>query len=611
MPYQKVQFAPGFDKQNTEITSKGKWIDGDKVRFRYGYPEKIGGWEKVSTTTFIGVARAQLAWNSLDGTAYDMIGTHKKLYVYNEGDFFDATPTRLQANITSCFTTTNGSSIITVTHSSHGASEGDYVTISSTSATIGGIAASTVDGEYEIISVPTLNTYTIDVGTNASSSVSTTGNCTAQYEITAGRDRALSGYGWGTGTWNSGQPWDSPNTSESVTIALRSWALDNWGEDVLALDIDGGLFLWDTSGGILTASNVAAAVSNAPTKTKFMIVSNPDRHVICLGTETTIGDTSTQDPMFIRWSSQDDETDWTPTATNSSGSQRIVGGSEIVTAVRTRGQILILTDTAAHGMSFIGAPFVFGFQQLGSNCGAISPHCMIDVGGVAYWMSSDAFFVFDGTVRTLPCSVEDFVFDNIATTQYEQVWTGSNSAYGEVWWFYCSKESNQIDRYVIYNYQEGLWYTGSLDRSTWIDSGTYPLPYATKYDGSANTTLFIHESGKNDDGATMTSFIESGDFDIGDGEDIMFINKVIPDFKDQVGNVNVSLKSRYFPSDTQTVKGPFYYSPTSTKINTRTRGRQIAVRLESNGFNNVTNDALDEDWRLGTVRYEVQADGKR
>ena len=611
MPYQKVQFAPGFDKQNTEITSKGKWIDGDKVRFRYGYPEKIGGWEKVSETTFIGVARAQLAWNSLDGTAYDMFGTHKKLYVYSEGNFFDATPTRLNADITSCFTTSSGSSIFTVTHSSHGASEGDYVTISSTSATIGGVAASTVNGEYEIISVPTLNTYTIDIGTNASSSVSTTGNCTVQYEITAGRDRALSGYGWGTGTWNSGQTWDSPNTSASVTIALRSWALDNWGEDLLALDVDGGLFIWDTSGGIATASNVASAVSNAPTKTKFMIVSNPDRHVICMGTETTIGDTSTQDPMFIRWSSQDDETDWTPTATNSSGSQRIVGGSEIVTAVRTRGQILVLTDTSAHGMSFIGAPFVFGFQQLGSNCGAISPHCMIDVGGVAYWMSSDAFFLFDGTVRKLPCSVEDFVFNNIDTTQYEQVWTGSNSAYGEIWWFYCSKDSNQIDRYVIYNYQEGLWYTGSLDRSTWIDSGTYPLPYATKYDGSANTTLFIHESGKNDDGSTMTSFIESGDFDIGDGDDIMFINKVIPDFKDQVGNVNVSLKSRYFPSETQTVKGPFFYSTSSTKINTRTRGRQIAVRLESNGYNNINNDALDEDWRLGTVRYEVQPDGKR
>ena len=243
MPYQKVQFGPGFDKQNTEITSKGKWIDGDKVRFRYGYPEKIGGWEKVSETTFIGVARAQLAWNSLDGTAYDMFGTHKKLYVYSEGNFFDATPTRLNADITSCFTTSSGSSIFTVTHSSHGASEGDYVTLSSTSATIGGVAASTVNGEYEIISVPTLNTYTIDIGTNASSSVSTTGNCTVQYEITSGRDRALSGYGWGTGTWNSGQTWDSPNTSASVTIALRSWALDNWGEDLLALDVDGGLFI--------------------------------------------------------------------------------------------------------------------------------------------------------------------------------------------------------------------------------------------------------------------------------------------------------------------------------------------------------------------------------
>jgi hypothetical protein len=468
-----------------------------------------------------------------------------------------------------------------------------------------------LDGEYEIQSVTDTNTYTVDVGTNASSSVSTTGNCTVEYEITAGRDRALSGYGWGTGTWDSSQTWDTPNTSDSVTIALRSWALDNWGEDILAQDIDGGLYVWDTSGGISTASNVASAVSNAPTKSKFMIVSNPDRHVICFGTETTIGTTSTQDPMFIRWSTQDDYTDWTPSATNTAGSQRIVGGSEIVTAVRTRGQILILSDTSAHGMSFIGAPFVFGFQQLGSNCGAISPHCAIDVGGVSYWMSSESFFVFDGTVRKLPCSVEDFVFDNIDTTQYEQVWAGSNSAYGEVMWFYCSTASNQVDRYVIYNYQENLWYTGSLDRSTWIDSGTYSLPYATKYDGSANTTVYVHESGKNDDGSTMTSYIESGDFDIGDGDDIMFVVRMIPDFKDQVGNVNISLKSRYYPSDTQTTKGPFYYSTSTQRINPRTRGRQIAVRLESNGYDNSNNDATGEDWRLGTLRFEVQPDGKR
>ena len=285
-------------------------------------------------------------------------------------------------------------------------------------------------------------------------------------------------------------------------------------------------------------------------------------------------------------------------------------GSKCVTAVRTRGLILVLADTSAHGMSFIGAPFVFGFQQLGSNCGAISPHSAIDVGGVSYWMSSESFFVFDGTVRKLPCTVEDFVFDNIDTTQYEQVWAGSNSAYGEVMWFYCSTASNQVDRYVIFNYQENLWYTGSLDRSTWIDSGTYPLPYATEYDGT-DSLLYVHESGKNDDGSTMTSFIESGDFDIGDGDDMMFVTKLIPDFKDQVGNVNITLKSRYFPTDTQTSKGPFYYSTSGTKINPRTRGRQIAVRVESNGYNGVSNDDLNEDWRFGTFRFDVQPDGKR
>jgi hypothetical protein len=468
-----------------------------------------------------------------------------------------------------------------------------------------------MNDEHEIQSITDTNNYIIDVGTNATSAVSTTNDCTVTYEITAGRDRALSGYGWGTGTWDSSQTWDSPNTSDSVTIALRSWALDNWGEDIIALDIDAGIYFWDTSGGISTASNVASAITNAPTKTKFMIVSNPDRHLICFGTETTIGTTSTQDPMFIRWSDQDDFNDWTASATNSAGSQRVTGGSKIVTAVSTRGQILFLTDTSAHGMSFIGAPFTFGFQKLGTNCGAVSPHCAVDISGIIYWMSSDGFYMFDGTVRKMPCAVEDFVFDNIDTTQLEQVYAGSNSAYGEVWWFYCSTASNQIDKYVIYNYQENLWYTGSLDRSTWIDSGTYSLPYATQYDGSANTTVFVHESGKNDDGSTMTSFIESGDFDIGDGDDIMFVKKLIPDFKGQVGNVNITLKSRYFPTETQTSKGPFYYSTSGTKINPRTRGRQVAVRIESNGYNGVSNDAINEDWRFGTFRFDVQPDGKR
>ena len=610
MPITKIQFQPGFDKQNTDITSKGKWIDGDKVRFRYGYPEKIGGWEKVSTTTFIGVARAQLAWNSLDGTAYDIFGTHKKLYVYSEGNFFDATPQRSTADLTSAFTTVNASSLVTITHSSHGATEGDYVTVSSTNAATAGISAAIMDGEYEIESITDTNNYIIDVSTNATSAVSTTNNCTVTYEITAGRDRALSGYGWGTGTWDSSQTWDTPNTSDSVTIGLRNWNLDNWGEDIIALDIDAGIYLWNTSGGISTASNVASAITNAPTKSKFMIVSNPDRHLICFGTETTIGTTSTQDPMFIRWSDQDDFNDWTPSATNSSGSQRVTGGSKIVTAISTRGQILFLTDTSAHGMSFIGAPFTFGFQKLGTNCGAVSPHCAVDISGLVYWMSSDGFYMFDGTVRKMPCSVEDFVFDNIDTTQSEQVYAGSNSAYGEVIWFYCSTASNQIDRYVIYNYQEKLWYTGSLDRSTWIDSGTYPLPYATEYDGT-DSLLYVHESGKNDDGSTMTSFIESGDFDIGDGDDMMLITKLIPDFKDQVGNVNITLKSRYFPTETQTSKGPFHYSTSGTKINPRTRGRQVAVRVESNGYNAINDDALNEDWRFGTFRFDVQPDGKR
>ncbi len=622
MPLSKLQIAPGIDKQNTEYGAEGRWVDCDNVRFRYGLPEKIGGWEKVTSDALVGATRAILSYSDLKGVKYIIYGTNKKLYAYSEGSYADITPTRSTGtgNITQ-FATTNGSTTVTVTDSSHGALAGDFVTIASVSGAVGGISAANLQGEFEILTVPSDgsgNTYTIEAKAAASSDA-TGATANATYQLNTGAAVSLFGYGWGAGTWST-STWNTSREGltggDGVLLQSAKWALDNWGEDVLALQFDGGLFYWDTSDG-LTSLATTTEVSGAPTKSRFMIVSGDDRHVICLGTETTIGTTSTQDNMFIRWSDQESTNDWTPTATNTAGSFRLTDGNQINTAVRSRGAVMIWTDTALYQMQFIGAPLTFGFKQIGSNCGAVGINAAVDVSGNSFWMSNDSFFVYDGAVKKLPCSVQDFVFDDINKNAQQDVFCAANSNYNEVMWFYASANSDQIDRMVVYNYAESLWYVGTLARTSWSDYGVYPVPYATQFlstDTTATistitglkagrTFVFLHETGTEDDGSAMANHIESGDIDIADGDNFMSISRFIPDFKNLTGTADVTIKTRPYPSGTQTSHGSFDVTTSTTKVNTRIRGRQVAVRISS--------DATGDKWRYGTMRLDIRPDGMR
>ena len=620
MPLTKLQIAPGIDKQNTEYGAEGRWVDGDNIRFRYGQPEKIGGWEKVTSDALLGATRAILTYSDLKGVNYAVYGTNKKLYGYSEGTYADITPTRATGtgNITQ-FETTNGSTSVIVTDSSHGALIGDFVTIASVSGAVGGISAANLQGEFEIQTVTGDNTYTIIAGAAASSDA-TGATANATYQINTGLPTSIYGYGWGAGTWNA-STWDTTRSgltgADGVLLQSGKWSLDNWGEDVLAQQFNGSLYYWDTSSGL--SSNLAARtnVSNAPTKSRFMLVSGDDRHVICFGTETTIGTSSTQDNMFIRFSDQEDPATWTPTATNTAGSQRLTDGNQINAAVRSRGVILIYTDTALYQMQFIGPPFTFGFRQLGTNCGAVGINAAVDVNGIAYWMGNDSFFLFDGAVKKIPCSVQDYVFDDINNNALGDVFCAVNSDFNEVIWFYPSKNSTQIDRNVTYNYAEKIWYIGTLARSSWADRGVYSNPYAAEFEASDTTAtistingvkegrtfVYLHEEGVNDDGAAMNCHVESGDIDVGDGDQFLSVSRFIPDFKNQVGEVDITVKSRPYPSASQKTHGPFTVTTSTTKKDTRIRGRQLALRVSS--------DAVDDKWRYGTLRFDGKPDGMR
>ena len=617
MPLAKLQFAPGIDKQNTETGAEGKWVDCDNVRFRYGLPEKIGGWEKVTSDALIGASRAILTWSNLKGVKYAVIGTNKKLYSYSEGSYADVTPERGTGSVTQ-FATTSGSTTVTVTDADHGALIGDFVTLSSVSGAIGGLTQANLQNEFEILTADD-DTYTITAPASATATA-TGATATATYYINSSPATSIFGYGWGASSWGA-STWDTTRSgltgATGVLLDSGKWALDNWGEDVLAQKFDGGLYYWDTSSGL--SSNVASTtnVSAAPTKSRFMLISGDDRHVICLATETTIGTSSTQDNMFIRWSSQETTNTWTPTATNTAGSQRLTDGNQIETAVRSRGAVMIWTDTALYQMQFIGPPFTFGFKQIGSNCGASGIHAAIDVGGVSYWMGNDSFYMYDGAVKKIPCSVLDYVFDDIQQSAQRDVFCAANTDFNEVTWFYASSDSTQIDRQVTFNYAENIWYIGTLARSAWADRGVYANPYAAEYSATDTTSstptaygvtagrtfVYAQEKGKNAAGSAMTAYIESGDMDIGEGDQFMSIRRVVPDFKNQSGTVDITMKTRPYPLGTQKSHSSLAVTTSTTKKDTRIRGRQLAVRVES--------DASDEHWRYGTLKVDMQPDGLR
>jgi len=607
MPLTKLNIAPGIDKQDTEYGAEGRWVDSDNVRFHYGLPQKVGGWQKLIPDTLIGVVRGIHTWTDLNGVRYTALGTDRKFYVYSEGTAYDVTPLRLEAALTNPFTT-NGTTTVTVAHTSHGAGQGDFVTFDSFSA----IDGLDMNAEFEITTIVDANSYKVThTGTASGSTSGGGGSGNLKYQISIGTDQSAYGYGWGTDAWNV-DAWNTPRSSSTVTLDARNWSFDNFGEDLIATVSKGKTFLWDTSNGTGVRAN---AISNTPTNSRFNLVSMPDRHVFLFGTETVIGNSTTQDDLFLRFASQETTNDFVPTATNTAGSFRIQDGSKIVSAVRSRNAVLVWTDTSLNALQFVGAPFTFSLVQIGANCGAVGVHSAVDVNGIAYWMSQNAFYLYDGAVKKIPCSVQDYVFEDFSITQQPETFAGVNSEFNEVTWFYASNTSNQINRSVTYNYLERTWYTSNLARTTWTDYGVYQRPYATKYNPTDTPTtptvkgvtagasiFYEHEEGVNDDQSAMTAFITSGDFDIQDGQQILSISRGIPDFKNQVGTANLTMSFKTYPSDTGTTISRDVTNTTKF-FDLRGRGRQTNVKITSN--------TLGSDWRYGTLRLDIKPDGGR
>lgn len=623
MSYLRLFFKPGIDKQNTEYGAEGGWIDGDYIRFRYGLPEKLGGWTLFSSTEIylVGMISEIFTWNNLGGLPYAIVGTNRKLYAFYGGSWGDITPIRLTTaagDVT--FAATNGSTTVTVTDTTHGAAPGDFVTYSGAVSLGGNVTATVLNQEYEIQTIVNTNSYTIKIPVTATAGDSGNGGAATvgQYQINVGSDVSYFDYGWGIGTWGL-STWGTPRPASSVGVQLTSrvWQFDNFGEDVICQLVDGEIYLFDTSGGI--SNNRATIISNAPTKSKYALISTPDRHLVCFGTETTIGNSSTQDPMFVRFSNQEDIGTFVESATNTAGGQRLTDGSKIVSAVRSRGQILIFTDTSLHGQQYVGPPYTFGFNQLGTNCGCIGPHAAVDVNGLAFWMGTESFYIFDGTVKKLACTVQDYVFNDINLVQGTKTHVGVNSQFNEVTWWYCSVTSDYIDRFVTYNYLENVWSIGSMPRSAWQDIGTYEKPLASEYlPASTAATIstiqgltagrsivYNQEDGVNGDGEAIVSFIKSGYFDIGDGDNMLYMSRFIPDFQNQVGNLTIHLLLRAYPQATASPSSldPYIITPTTQKVDTRARGRQISLRIESS--------AIDNNWRYGTMRVDINPDGLR
>jgi hypothetical protein len=642
MPLKKIPLKAGFNKQDTSTAAEGQWIDGDFVRFRYGYPEKIGGWEQLTSDNLAGAARAQLTWTDITGNRYAAIGTNKCLLIYFDGGFYDITP--LGTALTGCtLTSTTGSTTVTVTKNNHGLSVGDYIVFTSPSLAGGGVTtfsnANFTARPFEIQAVATVNTFTVlmPVAEGGSGMGGGGSTITTTPYVNVGPAFQTIGYGWGTGVYGSytgGPGWGQATTTGQVSLSPGNWSLDNFGQILVATVKDGKTFTWNP--GVATPlSNRAVVMANAPTKSTMTIVSDRDRHLFALGTETTIGDPTTQDPMFIRFSNQEDYNTWAPTATNSAGTFRLDTGNYIVGAVQGKDYIFVLTDQAAYVIQFVGPPFVFSVRQVGTNCGCLSQHSMVFAQGAVFWMAfGGGFFVYDGTVKQLPSLVEDFVFttggDNLGInySATDIVYASHNSLFNEVMWFYPKAGSTQIDRSVVYNFLENNWTTMSLSRTTYADAQTFDKPYATKYDSTGlpnfpiingitnlngSSIYYQHETGVNDvdylgNKTAITAYIESGDFDLdieGDGQYLMKINRFIPDFKILTGNAKVTLLLRDYPSQTQNSQmlGPYTVTSSTTKIDTRARNRLMSIKVQ--------NDSTDENWRYGLFRVDIQPDGRR
>ncbi len=717
---QKINIQPGFNKQVTATGGEGQWISGDYVRFRYGSPEKIGGWAQLGDNTLTGRNTALHHFVNASGTKYAALGTNRFLYVYSGGVFYDITPLKSTNTLTSAFTTTQSDATVTITFASpHNISKYDIIRLDSfTAITNSDFGASDFnDVNFMVATVPTTTTLTIEMGSVESGSGATTsGGIRVKHFYSIGPAVEESTAGWGLGSWGgtagyalastldgaidasatsltlaesgsfpatgvvlvgserisytgndsgteilSGLTRGSDNTtaashSDGATVTNASdytkwgasqtgdiitapglWTLDNYGNKLIATIVDGATFEWNSDASTPTDTR-ATIVANAPTAALKTLVSTPDRHLVFFGTETTIGTTATQDDMYVRWSDQesiDATTSYAPSATNTAGTQRLADGTRIMGAIRGRDAIYIWTDTSLFIMRFVGAPFVFSFQQVGTNCGLIGKNAAVEVDGSAYWMSENGFFRYTGRLESLACLVEDYVYDDINTIPRNHIYAGLNNLFGEVTWFYPSSSGTSNNRSVTYNYMDStperpVWTTSALARSSWSDSHIFGKPHGTEYDSSATsdstvgntdgvTTYFEHETGQDQlkagTASAVAASIQSGDFDIsasqggadlrGDGEYIMKIRRVLPDFLQQTGDATITLNLKNYPTDAQASSslGPFESTTSTTKIDTRARARAIALKI--------SNTDLGQHWKLGTFRLDIQADGRR
>jgi hypothetical protein len=657
---QKIQFKPGFNKQQTATGAEGQWIDGNNVRFRYGQAEKIGGWEQLVASQIAGPVRDQHTWTDLNGKKYAALGTSKVLVIYYEGGFYDITPINAdQTGVT--FDSTTGSATVTVNLTAHGLLVGDYFKFKSVTLPGGGVTGyTTADFQtnvFEVISQPTANTFTITMPSNESGSgMSAQGSATLNSYITIGPVFQTPAFGWGVDIWGSevgGEGWGEEADVTNVTLDPGSWSLDNYGQLLVATVRNGATFTWNPTGASALDTR-AVIVADAPTKSLLSLVSDRDRHLFLMGTLDDLADSTSQNKMFIRFSDQEDINVWNPTATNTAGTFLLDQGNEIITAVQGKDYVLVLTDQAAYVIQFVGPPFTFSLRQVGSNCGCLGQHAAIYAQGAVFWMGfGGGFFMYDGTVKQLPSLVEDFVFTTgggapgINYDANQIAYAYHNSLYNEVGWFYASNNSQQINRNVVYNFMEQSWTTGNLSRTSYNDAHTYDLPYATEFyrtdvptfpviNGATNTfgasKYWAHEVGVNEvdangNATAIPSYIQSGDYDItatrtmqgqstgigdlrGDGEFIMRVSRFIPDFKNLEGNAKITLFFRDYPAETEQsdsngplITGPFTITTTTNFVSTRVRGRQVSIKIE--------NDALGESWRYGTLRLDIHAGGRR
>ena len=622
MPLQKITFRPGINREGTAYDNEGGWFDCNLVRFRKGRPEKFGGWEKLTSNTYLGTVRALHPWIALEGTKYLGLGSHLKYYIESGGNFNDVTPIRSTTSAGDVtFSATNGDATITVADTAHGAVQNDFVTFSGASSLGGNITAAVLNQEYQVATVVNANSYTIEAkdtsGTTVTANSSDSGNggssVVGAYQVNVGLDVYVPGTGWGLNGWGIGAFGQA--TALSDTNQLRTWTHDNFGENLIINQRNGGIFRWLESGGLTTRAVELSAISGAnlvPTKALQVLTSEKDRHLIVLGADPISGSsrTGTIDPMLVAFSDQENELDFEPLTTNTAGSLRLSSGSSIIGGVKARQETLIWTDTALYSMQFIGPPFTFGINLINEGTGLIGPKAAITTPSGVYWMSYNNFYSYTGSVQTLPCSVHNYVFNDINLIQSFKIHAFTIKDKSEVGWFYCSSGSDEIDRYVIYNYVENIWFYGQLVRTAWLDSGIENYPRAV-----ANAYLYQQEKGFDDDGSPMTNvFIESSDLDIGDGEQFSFLKRIIPDYKfiEDVnnGNVNIVLKTRNFPGDSLATNSTNAVSANTQQVYVRSRSRQIALRFESD--DDAANDGnLSIGWRLGATRIDIKPDGKR